>query len=241
VTATTTTTTTPRSLSAPDTPEQRSADRALAKRALLRLADLPLGYKVSKDDATDDDEGDTSADDAAVNRRFADCAQLSPELTKAMLSDDPPPGIVDVQSPGFEHESGLLDEVSVDSSVDVGRTPESVARLLEVFAVVDKKECFEKLFASAGEAGAAEGGGQSRFEAVESAGPIGVGDRSGGFRVTMTISASGITIPFALDVVAAQRGRALASVTVTSIGAPVEKQFARSLLRKVAERLDDAA
>jgi hypothetical protein len=236
-TATTTTTTSSAlSSSAPDTPEQLAADRALAKRALLRLGDLPAGYKVSKDDSDDDSPEDDSSDNAddATNRRFAECAQLSPELTQAMLSDDPPPGIVDVQSPEFELQSGLLAEVTLDSSVDVGRSPDSVARLLEFFDVGSKPKCFEDLFGAVSEADA---DGSAHVESVEPADPVGVGDRSRGFRATITVSASGITVPLSLEVAAAQRGRALAIVTATRFGVPVEEQLVRSLLQTVIDRL----
>src|SRR5205814_6066057 len=114
---------------APNTPQQLAADKALARRAVLRLTDLPLGYHVAKDQSAS-----SSGDNVppAVSRRFASCAHLPPAVAKAMLSSDPPPGVVDAESKSFEADPEVLSQLTISGSVDIGRTSSQVAEFLTI-------------------------------------------------------------------------------------------------------------
>jgi hypothetical protein len=222
---------------APNTPEQLAADKALARRAVLRLTDLPRGYKLAPDQSDDSSSNDTTP---AQAQRFATCAHVSAEVTKTLLRGDPPPGVVQVESKDFEHDVLPTSQITLSGTVDIGRTPADVGNLIPIVGSASAPGCWKNLFDEMFGSGSAHGTYVADVH-VAPYGAVGLGDRSGGLHVRLVATSAGLSVPIDLAIVAAQHGRMAVLLVVTGFGKTPENGIERTLLQKMLDRLDAAA
>src|SRR5262249_44582212 len=126
----------------PNTAQQLAADKAFAKHAVLRLSDLPRGYKATPSDSSD------SSDDipAAPLAKFATCAHASVAEAGDFLNDHPKPDVPSVKS-DFSKNEASLNETDLESRVDMHRSASDLAGPLALLTA--RVSCWRDLFQAA--------------------------------------------------------------------------------------------
>jgi hypothetical protein len=231
VPATTTTTTTTAGLgaTAPNTPEQRAADQALARRAVLKLTDLPVGYESKP---ASDSESDVPK---AALVQFASCMHMSKadaaEFLNGADEDDQPSAEAD-----FEYDSPT-GQTSFESQVELDRTSADISRPFETLDNGDPA-CWKDLFDAAFREDVPKGTtiGPTTVTELETSG---LGDQAEAFRAEVVVTSRGRSVPVTLDFYFVGHGRAGISLFGSGIGRAVEPSFERLLVQTVVDRLDE--
>jgi hypothetical protein len=191
-------------------------DLALIRHASLTAADLP-GYSGSKHDATDDVP-------ACIRKSFAECMKVP-----ATVFDDTP------NSQRVDSDNFSKGEAAVSSELRIYSAQSDVDDRWQQVAKPATGPCLARLFENGAKLGADAGvtfGASSgtQFE-------VGVGARSVGYSVKLTLTADKETTVFYADVVFAQRGRAVVSIESVDVGAPSDRALQIGLVQKVYDRL----
>jgi len=222
-----------KSSTAPNTPEQRKVDKALGQKAVLKLADLPTGYKESPH--VDDPADDTPE---PVLRKFASCAKIPKAKIAALLDNKADPKEVEVKASDFARRDATTGySTSFENTVDLERSSKDVTQPFDVFMAKKVLPCWKDLFQAVFAGGASETT-SIRDVAVESISTGKIADKSAGLGVRVTIVGATRSVNAYVDVYLVCSGRAGISLVATGIGARADTSLSVSLLRKVASRLE---
>jgi len=193
-----------------------AADVALIKRANLIAADLP-GYSGSKYEPTDDLP-------AAIKKGFADCMKLP-----ATIFDDSS-GSQRVDSDHFSKG-----EASVSSELRIYGLTRDVDSQWQPLAQPATGPCLARLFENGAKLGADPGVTFGASQGTQF--KVGVGSRSVGYSVKLTLTQDKQTALLYADVLFAQRDRTVFSIESVNVGASSDRAFEIALTQKVYDRL----
>jgi hypothetical protein len=219
-------------VTAPNTPKQLAADKALAKQAVLKLSDLPAGYKGSPHSDSGDDLP------PAVERTFLACTHLPKSFIDDKSRTQP-----SADAPDFtKGEVGAGAASEVDSSVEIDRSSNDIKEPLSHLTGSTAADCFTPFFKAVFKQAVAS-------EPSVTLGPVsvvaldfgGIGDQSSAFQGRVKISGPSRAIDFEFDFYFVRTGRA--GVTMAAIGydSTFDQTLARSLLKTVVSRLKAAS
>jgi hypothetical protein len=218
---------------APDTPEQIKNDKAIAKTAVLKLSDLPTGYKGTPH--VDNPSSDTPK---PVLQKFATCADI-PEAEAAELvngTDDPSDAIAN--SPLFDqNDAETGHSAQLENSVTIVRSSDEISDTFDYFATEETLPCWEDLF-RAGYKKDLDPGDSVRNLAVTTIDTGEIADKSAGLGVQGEVVGPAGSVMVYFDIYIAGTGRAGISLTAVGIGERVDTELALSLLKTVADRLE---
>ena len=217
---------------APNTPEQRKADRALGAKSVLKLADLPSGYKGTPHKT--DSSNDTPA---PVLRKFASCAKVPQAKIDQLLNGKTDPKEVEVNAPDFaQRDASTGFSTTFENSVDLERSSKDLQEPFDLFTAQSAFPCWKDLFRSVFVHSTGTGASIRDLSIVPiSTGKI--GDQSGGFGVRLTVAGKARSVNAYIDLYLARSGRAGISLLATGIGERVDTSLALSLLQTVADRM----
>ena len=218
----------------PATPQQLAADKALAQQAVLRLSDLPAGYKGTPHDESPDDTP------PAVLKKFAACIHVPKSELEQLFSNAKNPNKPSVDAPDFQLDVSRLQQASFQNSVEVDRTTKEISEPLTLLAAPTAINCWKAFFAAAVSAGAPADGSIKSVTVAALPDPK-VGDQATAFEARMQITASGITVPLYFDFYLARRGRAGVSLLGLGTGMQIDHALEVALLGKVVHRLAPAS
>jgi hypothetical protein len=222
-------------VNAPNTPKQIAADEALAKQAVLRLGDLPAGYKGAPHSKSSG--GDVPQ---SVLDKFATCAKVPKSKIAHLMNGNDDPSKPSADSPDFDLKDASTGvSSSFENNVEADRSSEDVSEPLDLLAAKSALECWKDLSRSVIEETAPPGGSVRDLSVVSL--PIGkIGDQSAAFEVRVTLSGSARTVKAYLDFYLVRSGRAGISLVASGINQRVDSSLALSLLRTVVSRLKGA-
>jgi hypothetical protein len=202
----------------------RAEDVALAQRAVLRLADLPSGFRAVK---TDSPSGFHVT--PALTRRFAECSQSPISDVQALLSGKTAGAMATANSPTFLSRRVGPAQQSLGNFVLVADSTAAQQRLFALVRRATTHGCWKSFF---------ERFGTTTVTPIRS---FDVGDESTGIRVNVRVSEHGRAVPTTADLLFVRRGRAAVSLDALWVSRSVERPMERALLQKVVDRLDAAA
>jgi hypothetical protein len=218
---------------APNTPAQIAADKAIAKQAVLKPGDLP-GYTATphKDSSGDAPE--------PVLRTFAKCAKV-PQAQIADFINSNDPKQPDVDSPDFK----LLDtskgvSTSFENNVALDRSSKHIGEQFDILAAKSTLKCWKDFFRAAVQS-SSDKSVSVRGLTVVSPSMAKIGDQSAviGVRATF-VRSDGFTIKAYIDFYLVRIGRAAITLLATGIGERADSSLAQSLVKTVADRLKGA-
>ncbi len=197
-----------------------AADLALAKGAVFTAADLP-GYTGKPHAASDNLP-------AEAKKNFAACLKVSTTIF------DDLPGAQKADSPDFSKGNA-----SASNSIEIDPKKSEVDTSWNQFSKPGVAPCLVQLFGDAIKAGDTSGATfgvptVTRFD-------VGVGSRSVGYSVKITVSGGGQTASVVSDIVLVQRDRAGMTFEFSDIGTAVDRQFEIALAQKVYDRIGNKA
>jgi hypothetical protein len=224
--------TTPRTTkpsSAPDTPAQRAADRAVAARAVLTLADFPLGWTSNPHDTSS-----SSGPPPAVQRAVIACAHLPQRFLDNRADTQP-----NVNSADFtKGVVGAGPAAQIQSSVELDRTVRDISQPLAQLAAPGAAACFAPLFRSEFSQGLGKHPGVSLADFSLNALSVGsIGDQSAGFQSRVTIVGQRASINLEVDLYFVRVKRAIVVLSAIAFSVPFDQGFAQTLLEKMVGRL----
>lgn len=202
-----------------------AADLALAKRAVLTVADLP-GY-TGKPHTPDDDIP------AAAKKEFASCMG-----TTTSIFDDTP-GAQKADSPDFDGESGI--GLAVSNSIEIDPKKSDIDKGWDELSKSSAQSCLGKLFDAAFKQGSLTDPGVTVGTFKVDRFDVGVGDRSVGYEAVVPVSGQGRTAVVYLDLVFVPRDRAGMDFTFTSVGKAFDRALEKTLAQKVYDRVGNDA
>jgi hypothetical protein len=219
---------------APNTPEQLNADKAVAKQAVLKPSDLPSAYKVTphkRDPANDTPK--------AILRKFATCAKVPQSQAAELINGADDPGTASVDSPDFsfvDTDSGT--SIDFQNTVAFDRSSKEISEPIDVIGAEDALPCWKDLFKAAFQTGATAPLELSEI-AVTPIDVGDVGDQSFAFecRVVMTKGTRSARAFHALYFV--RSGRAGITLSASGIGKPVDQSLSLYLVKTIADRLEN--
>ncbi len=217
---------------APNTPEQRKFDKALGKQAVLKLADLPVGYKATphKNDPS------TATPESAV-REFASCAHVPKARVASLLNGKADPKEVEVDSSDFANKDVQTGySTTFENSVDLERSSKDVTGPFDTFTARTAHPCWKELFHAIFE-DSADPGTAIRNVAVTPISTGKIADKSAGLAVRLTVVGKARSVNAYIDVYLVCSGRAGISLVATGIGERADSSLALSLVQTVADRL----
>jgi hypothetical protein len=214
---------------AANTGAQRAADRAVAARAVLKLADFPLGW-TSKPHDTSNSPGPP----AAVQHEVVRCAHLPQRFLDNRADTQP-----NVNSADFSKGIvGAGPAAQIQSSVELDRSVTDISQPLTQLASPAAATCFAPLFRSEFALGVSKDPGVSLADFSLNALSVGsIGDQSAGFQSRVTVVGPRASISIELDLYFVRVKRAIAVLTATSFSVPFDQLFAQTLLDKMVGRL----
>jgi hypothetical protein len=194
--------------------EEQVADFGLADAALLRLSDLPAGWKV---DAPDDD--------AEAEARLMDCL-------------DPPHRDVAENEVAEAQRAFEVNDAHLNSSVEAHP---SVAYAIESFSVVrldSFSECYRTaLERSLRDDAASSGAAIDIAVYVERRPDPDLGDEAAAIRIGVDLAGPGGQRHMVVDLIGFRVGRFEAGLTLIELGVPFDPVLADLLLRLTRDRL----
>jgi len=217
----------------PDTPAQRAADRALARRVVLRLNDLPSGYKAEKDDSSGG-PGDNVP--PAELKKFAICAGVPPRDVKALFDQPTGGDFPSADSPTFDSGGAELTRQSFMGSVMLAPSPDVLRPLLAIIDRASQRGCWKPFIAAALNSGKPSEGTFSHLT-VEPSGLRVDADQFSGINSRVIISEGFISLPATIDILFARRGRSGVALFGAGIGRDIDHNLERSLVQKMLDRL----
>jgi hypothetical protein len=215
---------------APNTPEQLKADKALAQQAVLIPSDLPAGYKGTP-------HKKSSGDDIPkkVEQKFLACTRLPKRFIDDTNDSQP-----NADAPDFAKGSIATGPATeIDSSVEIDRSSKDISEPLAYLENDSVARCFQPFFHAALAAGLKD---DPRFSirgvTVKSVSAGAAGDEGAGFQGRMTIVSPIGPIDVFIDLFFVRTGRA--AVTLTGIGfrEPVGLDLEHGLLATMVGRLE---
>ena len=225
-------TTTTKPASAPDTPQQRVADTALARHAVLALTDFPLGWTSIPHDNS------SSGTPPAVEHTFETCAHL-PKRFLDNTGDKQP----NADSPDFSKgRIGAGPAAQISSSIEIDRSPADVSDPLSYLARPRTVNCFDPFFRAVFKQSLKNDPGVSLRDFAFRALSVGsIGDQSAGFQGHVTIFGPRASIYLEFNLYFVRTGRAIAMLSAITFSVPFDQSFAEKLLEKMIGRLQAAA
>lgn len=199
-----------------------AADLALAKSAVLVNADVP-GYTGTPHTDSDDIPAD-------VKKSFATCMK-----TSTTIFDDSP----DTQKADSPDYAKLEAEITNEIKV-YGKRSDIDNRWAQV-SKAGAAPCLAQLFEDGAKSGAPAGQAVTFGASSATQFHPGVGDRSVGYAVKLTLTAAGQTAVFYADVVFAQRDRAAIDIEFVNVGSAVDRKLETALVQKVYDRIGTKA
>ncbi|MEY2592212.1 MAG: hypothetical protein QOJ67_4196 [Acidimicrobiaceae bacterium] len=125
------------------------------------------------------------------------------------------------------------DTVSVEAEVEMVKDPKVLSDQLASFANSAVADCFKTAFESQVTKGSTKLTGlQVNFVKLD-----GIGDGGGTFKITGTVSASGVEVPISVEINLVKTGRAALSLTVTAINSQTDHDLAVTSLKTMAGRV----
>jgi len=214
---------------AANTPAQRAADRAVAARAVLKLADFPLGWTSQPHDSSN-----SSGPPPAVQRAVVACAHL-PQRFLDNAADTQP----NVNSADFtKGVVGAGPAAQIQSSVELDRSVRDISEPLSQLAAPAAATCFAPLFRSEFALGVSKDPGVSLADFSLKALSVGsIGDQSAGFQSRVNVVGPRASIPIELDLYFVRVNRAIVVLSATAFSVPFDQSFAQTLLEKMVGRL----
>ncbi len=199
------------------------ADLALAKSSVLTGADLPAGYTGSPHTTSDDIP-------AEVKKSFAACLEVS-----TTIFDDTP----NAQKANSQNFAKDQSEISGETKIyaERGEVDDRWKQVSKPAAAA----CLGRLFEDGAKSGADAGQTVTFGATTASTFDVGVGPRSVGYAIKLTINVSGQSAVFYADVVFAQRDRAALDLEFVNVGAPFDRAVETALVRKVYDRIGTKA
>jgi hypothetical protein len=214
---------------APNTPDQIKADRAIAKQALLTLSDLPSGYKGSP-------HKHSSGNDIPpkVEAKFIACTHIPKRLVDNTNDDQP-----SADAPDFTKGDVTTGPTSeIDSSVEIDRSSKDISEPIDLLAQKGTAACFQPFFhAAIAQALKGEKGVSLGVLTVKSVSSGDAGDQGVGFQGRVDVVGPAATIPFYFDMFFVRSGRALVELSGNGTREPVGLDFEHQLLATMLERL----
>ena len=210
------------------------ADRALAQQAVLRLADVPTGYKSTPTQ-------NTPADDvpAAVAARFSTCTHVALPVVTTLLNQRAGAGMVLAASPNFVKSESELAGTDIGGAVEVHASSKQLSQELDQLGAAAALPCWKAFFEAAATDPAGSGTSVRALD-VRSARLAPLGDQIAAVGATITVANGAQTVRESLDFSIARRGRADAVLLLVVEGGAVDHALERSLLAKMVGRLQTA-
>jgi hypothetical protein len=221
-----------KSAAAPNTPAQLKADKAIAKQAVLKLSDLPPGYKGTPHDAN------SSNVPSSVARAFATCTGIALRDVTRLMNGEHSTDQPSVDSLDF-YKVGPAGEVIFENTVEVDRSSKDLSDPLDHFGSKNATPCWKDFFGAAFDQ-KADQTTSYRDLTVRKLPDLKIGDQSGAFEATVTISSGIRSAKTVIDFFFVRSGRAGISLFATWIGQPANRPLAQSWVQKVADRLKGA-
>ena len=224
-----------KTISAPNTPKQIAADKALVKQTVLKLSDLPSGYKASPHE-------DASAEDfpQADLQKFATCAKVPTSMVAELLTGVEDPSAPSADSPDFDQSDPATGySTSFQNSVGIERSSKDISEPIKVLGATSALKCWRALFQSVFERTAPQGGTIRDLAVVGLPSPS-VGDESTAFGIRVTLSGAQRTVKAFVDIYLVRRGRAGISLSASGVGERVDSSLVLSLLHTVDDRVKEA-
>lgn len=196
---------------APGDPERRAirpADQAWARQANLRAADLPAGYTSSR--------AGSKQDNAPLT-----CPGFKPDLSDLTITGE-------ALSPVFQSRAGM----TIFSAVEVYSTVLDEHESWRRTARREALRCVARMMNQI----SAQGVRVTVTSRVVRPAPR-VGERSISFRIGAKVETQGVTIPAWFDLIGVARGRADASLLISSVARPPSASLEQKLLATLARRL----
>jgi hypothetical protein len=196
---------------APGDPERRAirpADQAWARRANLRAADLPAGYTSSRTGSRQDNAPLT-------------CPGFKPDLSDLTITGE-------ALSPVFQSRAGT----TIFSAAEVYSTVRDEHESWRRTARREALRCVARMMDQI----SAQGLRVTVTSRVVRPAPR-VGERSISFRIGAKVEAQGVTIPAWFDLIGVARGRADATLLISSVARPPSASLEQKLLATLARRL----
>jgi hypothetical protein len=192
-----------------------AGDNATAQKIVLKQTDLPSGW-TSK-------THQTSPDDATTRKRFFECIGGT---------DPKPQQSADVHSPDFTQ--GQLNQAS--SEVQLMKTAKDASDAMAALQGAKTVDCVKQLGQEAAQTQLPAGTSITDLTAAQLKFPT-LKDGTAAVRVSFTVATSGgVNVPIYADVVYFRAGRALASLSTVSGGAPMDAKLEEGLAQKMASR-----
>jgi len=214
---------------APNTPEQRKVDLALAKQALLKLSDLPPGYKGAPH--SNSSNGDIPP---RVIQKFVACTHLPKRFVDDKSDDQPKADAPDFTSGNIR--TGAATEI--DSSVEIDRSSKDISEPLGLLANGNTAHCFQPFFDAALAQGLKGAPGFSIQRVTVKSIPAGsAGDQGAGFQGQMTLGTPVGSMVVYLDFLLVRTGRAAINLTGIGFREPVALDLEHELLATIVGRL----
>ena len=199
------------------------SDKATARAIALRISDFPAGWTSTPHQESKDDPG--------MGKQFSDCMGLP--VDKLI------PDSESVDSPDFHTGSGA-DEKEVQNSVGIG-SADDVDKAFDILASDKLPQCFkEALDASLKKQPGLENAtvGAAKVE------PLSVGEfgeKTIAYRVSVTVSARGISLDVYIDFVFIKVGNVGIMLSTQSLSQPFDNDLRTQLLNAVVDRAKAAA
>lgn len=192
-----------------------ASDNATAEKIVLKQADLPSGW-TSK-------THQTSPNDATTRKRFFECIGAT---------DPKPQQSADVHSPDFTQ--GQLNQAS--SEVQLMKTTKDASDDMAALQGAKTVDCVKQLGQEAAQNQLPAGTSITDLTAAQLKFPT-LKDGTAAVRVSFTVATSGgVNVPIYADVAYFRAGRALASLSTVSGGAPMDAKLEEGLAQKMAAR-----
>ena len=126
----------------------------MAQQAVLRLADLPAGYK-----ATPHDNSSNDKIPAAVAQKFAACAHVPKSEIESFMNGDHKADQPSADSPDFDlTDSSTLSQTSFQNNVEIDRSSKDLSAPLALLGAESAQKCWKDLFQAAFDETAPTGG-----------------------------------------------------------------------------------
>jgi hypothetical protein len=221
--------------SSPGTKNRVADDQALAQQAVLRLDDLPAGYKSTPTQ-------NTPADDvpAPVAATFSACTHVALPIVKTLLDQRAGRGMVLAASPNFVMSESDLAGTVIASAVEVHPSATALSKELDQLGAPAALGCWKAFFTAAVSDPPGSGSFVRALEVTSV--PLGsLGDQNAAVGATITAASGGRTVNETIDFCIVRRARADALLMVVVEGGPVDRTLERSLLVKMVSRLQATA
>jgi hypothetical protein len=217
---------------APNTPEQLKADKAIAKQAVLKPSDLP-GYKATPH--RHDPSNDTPQ---PILRKFATCAKIPESKIADLLNGNTDPSAPSVDSPDLtldESDAGV--SYTFENTVEIDRSSKDISEPFDLLGGTAVLPCWKDLFKAAFDAQAAAPGMSVSGLSVTpiEIGPV--GDQSAAFEVRVRFTKGARSVNAFLDLYFVRSGRAGISLSASGLGKSVDQSVSLFLVKAVAGRL----